>query len=418
MLLRVISGRYMKILFVCHRFPYPPNEGGKIRAFNMIAHMQRHHEVTVASLVESKIDQNDIEGIKPYCHDYIAQKMNKALAWLMAILCLATFIPSSMGYFYSWRLGRRIKQLLRTRRYDLIVVHCSSVAHFVSSATDTPKILDFCDMDSQKWLIYAKHKPFPLSFAYWLEGIKLQRAEKKLAMKFNGSSVATSFELETLDSFNSGQASFCFPNGVDTEYFSPSNNAYLPNSICFIGKMNYYPNEKCMLKFCKDVFPLLRAKYPDLSLTIIGSNPTGRILNLNEMEGVEVTGRVDDVRPYVQQSALSIVPLEIARGTQNKILESMSMGVPVVCSPVAARGIDAVPEEHVLVAESAEDYVKQIGRIIDDNSERKRLSKAGRLRMLSHHSWNIAMEKMDMNIVGALKNPHSPSGVAIQENSV
>ena len=124
----------MKILFVCHRFPYPPNEGGKIRAFNMIAHMQRHHEVTVASLVESKIDQNDIEGIKPYCHDYIAQKMNKPLAWLMAILCLATFIPSSMGYFYSWKLARKIKQLLRTQRYDLIVVHCSSVAHFVMLA--------------------------------------------------------------------------------------------------------------------------------------------------------------------------------------------------------------------------------------------------------------------------------------------
>ena len=173
-----------------------------------------------------------------------------------------------------------------------------------------------------------------------------------------------------------------------------------------------------MLKFCEDVFPLLREKYPDLSLTIIGSNPTGRILDLNDIEGVEVTGRVDDVRPYVQQSALSIVPLEIARGTQNKILESMSMGVPVVCSPVAARGIDAVPEEHVLVAESAEDYVKQIGRIIDDKNERERLSKAGRLRMLSHHSWHIAMEKMDMNIAGAFKNPHSPSGVAIQENSV
>ena len=418
MLFWVIPGQFMKILFVCHRFPYPPNEGGKIRAFNMIAHMQQHHEVTVASLVESKFEQKDIEGIKPYCHDYIAQKMHKPLAWLLAILCLVTSIPSSMGYFYSWKLGRKIKHLLRTQHYDLIVVHCSSVAHFVSSATDTPKVLDFCDMDSQKWLVYAKHKPFPLSFAYWLEGVKLQRAEKKLAMKFDSSSVATAFELETLDSFHSGQTSFCFPNGVDTEFFSPSRDEYQPKSICFIGKMNYYPNEKCMLEFCENVFPLLRKNYPDMVLTIIGSNPTEKILALNNIEGVDVTGRVDDVRPYVQQSALSVVPLEIARGTQNKILESMSMGVPVVCSAVAARGIDAIPEEHVFVAESAEEYVRQIGRIIDDKSERKRLSEAGRHRMLSHHSWSIAMERMDMNIAAALKNRCAPADVAIQENGI
>ncbi len=408
----------MKVLFVCHRFPYPPNEGGKIRAFNMIAHLQQQHDVTVASLVESKIEQNEIEGIQPYCHDYIAQKMSKPVAWLMALLCLVTLIPSSMGYFYSWRLGRKIKNLLSSQHYDLVIVHCSSVAHFVLPATDTPKILDFCDMDSQKWLIYAKHKPFPLSFAYWLEGIKLQRAEKKLAMKFNGSSVATAFELETLDSFNTGQTSFCFPNGVDTEFFSPSNGEYLSNTICFIGKMNYYPNEKCMLEFCENVFPLLREKFSDIKLCIVGSNPTGKILALNKIEGVEVTGRVADVRPYVQQAALTVVPLTIARGTQNKILESMSMGVPVVCSPVAARGIDAVPEQHVLVADSPEDYVRQIGRIIEHKDERNRLAEAGRNRMLSHHSWSIAMEKMDVNISSELKDSHGLSEVTIQENSI
>ena len=389
----------MKILFVCHRFPYPPNEGGKIRSFNMIAHLQQQHEVTVASLVESKIEQNDIEGIKPYCHSYIAQRMSKPVAWLKALFCLLTFIPSSMGYFHSWALGKKIKTLLNEQQFDLIVVHCSSVAHFVLSAKDTPKILDFCDMDSQKWLIYAKHKPFPLSLAYWLEGVKLQRAEKKLATQFDGSSVATAFELETLEGFGSGRASFCFPNGVDTEYFSPVEREFDANTICFIGKMNYYPNEKCMLEFCQQVFPLLREKYSNLKLSIVGSNPTDKILALADIDGIEVTGRVADVRPYVQQAALTVVPLEIARGTQNKILESMAMGVPVVCSDVAARGIDALPGKHVLVAKNSNEYVLQISRILDSATERARLSLAGRERMLSHHSWDIAMEKMDANLL-------------------
>lgn len=408
----------MKILFVCHRFPYPPNEGGKIRSFNMIAHLQQQHEVTVASLVESKIEQNDIEGIKPYCHSYIAQRMSKPVAWLKALFCLLTFIPSSMGYFHSWALGKKIKTLLNEQKFDLIVVHCSSVAHFVLSAKDTPKILDFCDMDSQKWLIYAKHKPFPLSLAYWLEGIKLQRAEKKLAMQFEGSSVATAFELETLEGFESGRASFCFPNGVDTEYFSPVEREYDANTICFIGKMNYYPNEKCMLEFCQQVFPLLRKKYPKLKLSIVGSNPTDKILALADTDGIEVTGRVADVRPYVQQAALTVVPLEIARGTQNKILESMAMGVPVVCSEVAARGIDALPGKHVLVAKQSNEYVLQISRILDSAEERARLSLAGRERMLSHHSWDIAMEKMDANLLGQQVADIDVTSTSMQENHI
>ena len=156
---RTLFSRTMKILFVCHRFPYPPNEGGKIRAFNMIAHLQQNHEVTVASLVESKAELSEISGMKAYCHTYIAQMMNRPLAWIKAVLCLLTLIPSSMGYFYSWKLGRKIKKLIKENQYDLIVVHCSSVAHFVLPAKLTPKLLDFCDMDSQKWLTYAKYKP-------------------------------------------------------------------------------------------------------------------------------------------------------------------------------------------------------------------------------------------------------------------
>ena len=408
----------MKILFVCHRFPYPPNEGGKIRAFNMIAHLQKNHHVTVASLLESKADLTEASGIEPYCHDYIAEVMSKPLAWLKAVLCLVTLIPSSMGYFHSWKLAKKIKSLIKQNHYDLIVVHCSSVAHLVLSDKNTQKVLDFCDMDSQKWLIYAKHKPFPLSLAYWLEGVKLERAEKRLAMQFESSSVATAFELETLQNFNSGQQSFCFPNGVDTEYFAPTNNAYDVNTICFIGKMNYYPNEKCMLEFSQQVFPLLRMKYPQLKLCIVGSNPTEKILALAEQEGIEVTGRVADVRPYVQRAALSVVPLTIARGTQNKILESMAMGVPVVCSTVAAKGIDAQAEEHVLVAENANDYVSQIARIIDSRQERERLANNGRARMLSHHSWQIAMEKMDSHIMDNTGNSLDMTDINMQQHHV
>ena len=408
----------MKILFVCHRFPYPPNEGGKIRSFNMIAHLHQNHDVTVASLTESRAEREAVDGMRPFCSQYIVEHIFKPLAWLKAILNLFSTVPSSMGYFHSRKLRRRIQRLLKEKPFDLIVVHCSSVAPFVLPSGDIPKILDFCDMDSQKWLIYARHKPFPLSLVYWLEGIKLQRAEKRLAAEFNGSSVATAAELETLKEFNVGKPGFSFPNGVDIEYFAPSDAPYDEKTICFMGKMNYYPNEKCMLDFCATVFPLLREKYPELKLSIIGSNPTKKILALQSIAGVEVTGRVDDVRPYVQRSALSVIPLTIARGTQNKILESMAMGIPVVCSKIAARGIDAIPGEHVLVASSPEEFVACISRLLDQKEERERFAKAARARMLSHHTWDHAMQEMDKNIIRCIRKQPEAQNFELRDSSV
>lgn len=173
-----------------------------------------------------------------------------------------------------------------------------------------------------------------------------------------------------------------------------------------------------MLEFSENVFPVLKKKYPELKLCIIGSSPTEKILALAEQEGIEVTGRVADVRPYVQKSALSVVPLTIARGTQNKILESMAMGVPVVCSGIAARGIDALPEEHVLVADSVEEYVNKISSIIDSAEERERLSLAGRERMLSHHGWDIAMQKMDSHILNNESDNLNVSDINMQEHHI
>ena len=400
----------MKILFICHRFPYPPNEGGKIRSFNMIAHLQQQHDVTVASLSDEPIKSEDINGMLENASECVVEKIFKPFAWLKAIMCLLTTIPSSMGYFNSMWLKRRVAKLVDENNYDLIIVHCSSVAQLVSSIKGIPKVLDYCDMDSQKWLTYVAHKSFPMNVVYWLEGVKLARAEKKLASQFNAASVATEAELESLRQLNSEVQSFKFPNGVDTDYFAPSDIEYNPKKICFIGKMNYYPNEKCMLEFCENIFPKLQKKYPDIQLSIVGSNPTPNIKKLAFLDGVEVTGRVDDVRPYVQSAALTVVPLEIARGTQNKILESLAMGVPVICSRLAAKGVDAVPGEHLLVADTADEYLRCVGEVIEDVEFRKQLALSGHARMLEHHTWQTAMREMDINIKQCLDQmPHAAS---------
>ena len=300
-----------------------------------------------------------------------------------------------MGYFYSNELARRIERLLGDNSFDLIIVHCSSVADYVADVRSIPKILDFGDMDSQKWLSYARYRPFPWSAGYWLEGRKLERAEKSLARRFDLCTCTTLAEHDTLRDFNTGVPTDWFPNGVDAEYFQPTAEPYDPDRIAFVGRMDYFPNQQAVAAFCREVLPLLRVSRPRLQLEIVGAAPSRGVLSLGAQPGIAVTGTVKDVRPHVRSAALTVAPLIIARGTQNKILESMAMGVPVVSSRAAARGIDAEPERHFLAADSPEAFAAAVLRILEQPAERRRLAEAGRERVRSHHSWAASLQRLD-----------------------
>lgn len=386
----------MNILYICHRFPYPPKRGGKIRPFNMIRHLTAAgHTVTVCSLTRSEAEAEEGRGIAPHCTAFEMGAVSEPLQFARMIVRLPVATPSSMGYFYSSQLAARVKQLLAEQRWDLIFVHCSSVAQYVEHVQGIPKILDFGDMDSQKWLEYANYKPWPLSWGYTYEGLKMLRAEKRLARRFDLCTATTRAERETLDGYGTGAVTDWFPNGVDAQFFSPGEEAYEADTISFIGRMDYYPNQECMQRFCDQVWPRLLAKRPGMKLLIVGADPSPEMRRLGERPGVTVTGSVPDVRPYVRRSALMVAPLAIARGTQNKILEAMAMGVPVVTSTIAAGGVDAVPGEHLLVADTPEALAAAIERVCDDRAERQRLAEAGRQRVLSHHAWSHSMKRLD-----------------------
>jgi sugar transferase (PEP-CTERM/EpsH1 system associated) len=386
----------VKILYLCHRFPYPPKRGGKIRPFNMIKHLAASgHEVTVASLARSPEEAEEGRGIAAHCAHYEVAQVSNPIQVARMLLRVPTLTPSSMGFFYSPHLARRIRELLAAQRFDLIFVHCSSVAQYVAGVRGTPKILDFGDMDSQKWLEYVRYKPFPLSFGYWLEGKKMMREEKHLAGLFDLCTATTRTEWETLQAYKTGVASDWFPNGVDHTYFAPDGRDYDPDIICFVGRMDYYPNQECMFDFCANVLPRIQARRAKTKLRIIGADPSPAIRKLGELPGVMVTGSVSDVRPYLNRSAVMVAPLNIARGTQNKILEAMASGVPVVTSAVAAGGVDALPQEHFLVADTHEEHAAAALRILDDRNERQRLAVSGRKRIMSHHAWDRSMRRLD-----------------------
>ena len=412
----------MNILYLCHRFPFPPKRGGKIRPFNMIRHLTASgHHVHVLSLARSPEEAAEGQGISPHCAAFDVAVVKAPVQMARMVSRLPTITPSSMGYFYSAELAGRVQQVLNSKKWDLIFVHCSSVAQYVQHVRGTPKILDYGDMDSQKWLEYANYKPWPLSWGYLLEGKKLQAAETRLAHQFDLCTATTRAEWQTLESYGTGAATDWFPNGVDADYFSPTDGSYDADTISFIGRMDYYPNQECMARFCKEVWPLLKARRAGMKLLIVGADPSPEMRALGQLPGVTVTGSVPDVRPFVRNSALMVAPLAIARGTQNKILEAMGMGVPVVTSTVAAGGVDAQANTHFLVADAPQALADAVLRIVENPAERARLAQSGRERMLSHHAWPRSMQRLDGIIercVSAFAGRQTPSQSTPQKSTV
>ena len=386
----------MKILFVCHRVPYPPKRGGKIRPFNIIRHLsQNGHEVTVASIARTEQEREEAAELQKFCARTLVEVIPNQAAWPRMVAWLPTTRPSSFGYFHSSRLAQRIRAELAAGGYDMVFAHCSSVAPYVADVHGPVKVLDYGDMDSQKWREYSTERSFPLAAGYWLEAVKLERVEKALAPKFDLCTCTTRAELATLQGFGVTGPTGWFPNGVDYEFFSPGTEDYDPNTVVFVGRMDYYPNQQAVKQFCRDVLPKLRQGRPDARFEIVGADPPAHIRELGRLPGVSVTGSVPDVRPYVRRAALTVAPLEIARGTQNKILESMAMGVPVVCSEQASGGVDAVAGEHILVARSAEEYVQQIMSILESPQTRGRFAREARARVLARHTWANSMRHLD-----------------------
>jgi sugar transferase (PEP-CTERM/EpsH1 system associated) len=388
----------MKILFICHRFPFPPNRGGKIRPFQMIRHLSKNHSVVVASLAHTKQELEEGAELKQYCEATIAEVVPDSSRWLRASAKIGRSAPASAAYFWSPRLDQRIREAWSANKFDLVMVHCAFVVPYALNLQGSFRVLDFGDMDSAKWFDYSKFRRFPLNLAYKIEANKLRQFEKRAARSFDRCTVTTRGEWEEYQTMEVPTPCSVIPNGVDTEYFHPQASVPPPLAapvIVFLGRMDYFPNIDGISDFARNVLPQVRASIPNAELRIVGSNPSASVRSLEQLPGVKVTGHVPDVRPYLAEATVAIAPLRIARGTQNKVLECMAAGVPVVSSPQAARGIQAVPGEHLLVAEEARSFVGQVLDVIRNPELRSRLAAQGRQQVLNTHSWSASMKLLD-----------------------
>jgi sugar transferase (PEP-CTERM/EpsH1 system associated) len=363
----------------------------------MIRRLAQTHEVTVATVARDRRELADGEPLRAHCSTLHVEVIPAVVGWSRFGLATFSPVPATFAYFYSRRLARRITGLLARGDFDAILVHSSSMGPYVARHRGCWKVMDFGDADSEKWLEYARDAPFPVSLGFRLESVKVRRYERWLAGCFDAGSVISEAERAVLAPIV-GRELEVIPNGVDLEYFHPAEpgaRPYRPRRLVFTGNMSYRPNVDAAVHLVSDILPRIRTVLPGVELYVVGMDPSPAVRRLADGDRIVVTGRVDDVRPYLGEAAVAVAPLRVARGLQNKVLEAMAMRVPVVASPAAARGTSALPGRDLAVAADADGFAGSVLELLQDRTARERCASAGRAYVEEHHNWDRLLQRLE-----------------------
>lgn len=408
----------MRILFLAHRLPYPPNRGDRIRSFHLLRFLARRADVDLGFLAQEPVDEAAQAALGNLCRRVAWCDLQPRGRWLHGGWSFATGRSGTEGMFHSRRLRHILDGWSRDTRYDAVVVFCSSMAQYLSALRPgptgaAPVIADLVDVDSQKWLDYAGQSRGLKRALYAREGARLRRLERSLAQRVAAVTLVSQAEAELFRSILRSAPGepraeghvHAIPNGVDMEYFHPCwDSSQAPAatsagsascSVVFVGALDYRANVDGVQWFCEQVWPGLRRQVPDATFQIVGSNPGASVARLADLPGVQLIGQVPDVRPYLAGAAVAIAPLRVARGIQNKVLEALAMGKAVLASPQALEGLSLTAGVHAVQADTPEQWTTALAALLADASRRCHLGQAGRDYVERHHSWNSCLAALD-----------------------
>lgn len=397
------------VLLLVHRIPFPPNKGDKIRSYHLLKHLTQRYTVHLGTFIDDENDLQYIETVKQLCGESYFSHLNSTLAKLGSVTALLANRPLSLDYYRSAAMQSWVSKIIDEKAIKKIVVFSSVMAQFVEAFPETRKIIDFVDVDSDKWSQYASKIIWPMSWLYRREALTLLAYERRLASRCDAALFVSQAEADLFKKLapeSLDKISF-FNNGVDVDYFSPNLDSVTPylqtnNVIVFTGAMDYWPNVDAVHWFSEHVFPEIRKQHQDALFYIVGTRPTEKVRQLASLPGVRVTGSVPDVRPYLAHADVVVAPLRIARGIQNKVLEAMAMAKTVVVSPQALEGIDALPGLELLVAESAVHFSAVLLNVMSGINEN--IGIAARKKVETRYNWNNNLKKIDALLESFLPN--------------
>ena len=380
------------LLLLIHRIPYPPNKGDKIRSYHLLKHLARDYKVHLATFVDDADDWQHVPTVEKMCASSHFASLNPTLARVRSLSALVKNRSLSLDYYRDATLERWVDQTVAAHKIERVLVFSSAMAQYADKYPNARRVVDFCDVDSDKWRQYADKKSWPMSWLYRHEANQLLSYERQVAREYDASLFVSAPEADLFRQLapeSDARIGF-FSNGVDTDYFSPAAAGASPfkdgeRAIVFTGAMDYWPNVDAVQWFAAEAMPLLRARFPDLTFYIVGARPTPAVLELAKQPNIVVTGTVPDVRPYIAHARAAVAPLRIARGIQNKVLEAMAMATPVVVSPQALEGIEAEPGKELLLAQDAAGFADAVAVLLARSGNDMGL--AARARVERKYSW-------------------------------
>ncbi|WP_022682764.1 TIGR03087 family PEP-CTERM/XrtA system glycosyltransferase [Sphingobium bisphenolivorans] len=400
-----------EILFLCHRIPFPPDRGDKIRSYHLLERMAELAPVHVGCFADDARDMGFALDMAQMTASQCVLMRNRSR--LMAgMKGLATGQSLLVSLFDHPGLHRWVARMLAERPISAVVTYSAQMAHFVPVLpSQTRFVMDFVDFDSAKYASYGAQGSGPMAWINRREARVLLDFERKVADRADLCAFVSEAEAALFREASGLGADriVAIDNGVALDYFDPEANFDRAEQgegplIVFTGQMDYRPNVEAVESFAREVLPAIRAVHGDARFAIVGRNPVKQVQALAGLPGVIVTGGVPDVRGWLVAADVVVAPLRIARGIQNKVLEAMAMARPVVASPQAAEGIDARDGEHLIVASDPTDEARQVSALLSDRDRAKRLGIAARARMEERYRWSATLRDLPNMLFGPARD--------------
>lgn len=385
----------MKILFLANRLPYPPYRGDKLKIYNLAKRLCQQHELHLLTFIQNEEDKKYIKDLAQIFKSVHVVSLPK---WASALHCIAGIWdkkPFQVHYFSSKAMRRQVKKMLATNTFDAIHVQHLRMAQYLNQQHDIPRILDLPDAFSLYWQRKQAHASNPI--LKWLEAIEQKRVYQyeRILADFNLSLVCSAEDQAYLIDEHHLNNTALLPNGVDTDTFIAKNHDYSHNhTLLFTGNMDYKPNVDAVIYFVSSILPLIQEVFPKLRFIIAGQRPVAKVLALAN-EHILVTGFVPDMAAQYNEASVVVAPLRFGAGTQNKVLEAMSMGVPVVCSNIGFNGLGIESGEGAIMQTDPVSFASSVIALLSSEIMRESVGSKGIELIQKRYAWDIIAQQLN-----------------------
>lgn len=402
----------MNLLFITARYPYPPLRGDQLRAYYQIRLLAQEHRVTLVSFNEGWIAGRSEEALAALCESIHVVRTSRIERLHNLALATCGSLPFQAAYYLSSEMFGLLRNLARTKTFDAAIIQLSRMAPYCVCLGEIPVVLDFVDSAALNVSSRLEWTRGPACWIWSLERARLERFERSLCKAFSGAAVVAPSDRDYLGCSDIAVV----PNGVDVKRIPFTSNPREPEEILFVGNMGYGPNEEAALFLAKEVYSRVQMFVPGVRLTIVGARPGRRIRRLARLPGVTVTGYVESVVPYLSRATVGVYPIMTGSGMQNKVLESMAAGLPVVATPFVLRGIEATPGEHLVVGRTSEEIAEQVITLLGDADGRLRFAERARRFVERRYTWEASVDALEKLLVEQrITSKSGVKGVGLQD---